>query len=288
MAMLNPQNLISVDDMKLEGAGLMVTWRLSGSFDPEPLAASWEAEGLSKDLLPKLPTEQRALGMAMKELSERRKLVRPLDKHAGWKVVGERADGDELTYDTTGLTAKLDAVGRPVFSPEDHPSAARVRALYEQYLLEVPSSEASSWLAGRLMRAVDAVSIKDTGGVYFVPPHQVPVFERMVHVIQEFTRHRVYAVPVVKAESTLEMVVDAMTDEVSQECEVLLRELSNFGERAVQSRIEKLNALMEKATRLEKSLGVKMLRARETMSDADGVLAAALLAAAPQMEVPGL
>lgn len=280
----NPHDFVSVTGTDLQDAGFIVTWRLTGSFDPEPLRNAWLAAGLPDRLLPALPSEQRALGMAMKELAEHRTLIRPLDKRAGWKVVPETAKDDDLTYKTDGLTAKLDVVGRPVFKPVDHRSAARVRALYEEYLLKIPCSSASHWMSSVIMPYVDAVSVKDNGGVYFVPPHRVSAFERMVQVIQEHTKHRVYAVPVVRAEATVSMVLDAMTDEVSSECSNLLHDLATVGERALQTRTEGLNALLDKVARFEKLLGTKLTAAREAMADADGAIAAAMLAATADMK----
>ena len=284
-ALSNPDGYVAVNDVNFQKAGLIVTWRLRGSFDPAPFRAAWLAEGLAEGLLPSLPSEQKALGAAMKELSERRTLIRPLDKGTGWKVVGEHAKDDDLTYDTSGLTAKLDKVGRPTFSPASHPSAPRVKALYEEFLVRISRSEASSWLARDIMSEVDAVSVKDNGGVYYVPPHQVRLFERMVSIIERCTQHRVYPVPVVKAESTIAMVLDAMTEEVERECNSLMHEINNVGERAIASRVEKLNGLLAKTGRFEKLLGTKLTTARELMLDADGALSAAALAAMPQMKV---
>jgi hypothetical protein len=280
----NPHDFVAVSDAKLANAGAIVTWNLSGSFDPEPFRKAWAAEGLSLDLCPELPTEQKALGMAMSELREHRTLIRPLDRGAGWKVVPEHASGDDLDYDTTGLTAKLDKVGRPVFTPQGHLSAPKVKALYEEFLVAVPCTQTSGWLASTIMPAVDATSIKRNGGVYFVPPHQLPAFERMVRVIHAHTQHRVYAVHVVKSESTVEMVLDSMTNEVVTECDQLLRKLNELGERAIETRVGHLNMLLSKVARFEKLLGVKLEAAREAALEADGALAAAALAAAPDMK----
>lgn len=278
------ENLVTVADVRLEDAGRLVVWHLHGSFDPIPFEEAWRAEGLSSSLLPRLPGEATALKAAMNELAEHRTLIRPLDKHDGYKVVRERAKDDDLEYDTTGLTVRLDKLGRPVFSPPNHPSAVRVKALYEEFLLRVPRSGASSWLAGRIMPAVDAVGVKETGGVYYVPPHQVRTFEAMVKVIEAHTHHRVFPIPVVKAEKTVELVLDSLTAEVESECDALLHEINAATERAIESRVDKLNTMLAKVGRFEATLGTKLSRAREVMADADGALAAAALAAAPQMK----
>jgi hypothetical protein len=280
---MNEHSLVGLTET-VEGCGLRVSWRLRGAMDPVALDRALTAEGITDaHLRPDLPSPQAALRLAMRDMTATRRLVRPLEGKKGLAVVNESAHGDDLDHEIK-LRVKIVAGGLLRFDPPDHAHAARLGTLYDENLVSIGRTAASSWLAGRVMPYVDAVTLRDSGGDYYVPPAHVETFLKIERAIRSCTGHRVYAMPVVSSRGAMEMLLDGLAEEFSGECESLLNDLNKVGGRALQTRKARLEGLVAKVGRYEALLNTKMPTLREQADEADGILVAAMLAAAPQME----
>jgi NADPH-dependent curcumin reductase CurA len=78
------------------------------------------------------------------------------------------------------------------------------------------------------------------------------------------------------SKDVVEAVVDAMTGEVGQAC-ADLADVSGVGQRAIASRIEKLNALEEKKTEYETLIGRKLEGLHEQLETLRASLSVAML-----------
>lgn len=246
-------------------------WRLAGSMDLAALAAKWSAANLQEDWLPTAVTPATALRRAVNELKGERRLVRPLkvaDGAAGWAVVQEVQASIDLHH-TVELRVTTDLVGRPICNPKDHPDASRIKQAFNVYLECIEAADVGHWLC-RIIERIDATPLRESGGVYFVPRTSLPTWRRIVGCLREVSAHVVSSVPAVRGEDAVAAFIDAAVQEARNTCAAIMRELREseavsdgasdghiLGERAIQTRLGRLDEAQAKLWRYEELLGVK-------------------------------
>jgi hypothetical protein len=280
--------LIAIDSALNGAAGRITLWRLDGEMSLDKLREAWVAEALDEAMLCESETPAAALKAAVRRNVERsvRRMLRPLEGRKGWGSVKETAAGDDLAYDV-GLVAKLDVAGRPVITSTDEKLVEAITASYFANLDTISSSKAGTWLS-KMVHSCDAVSLKDTGGAYYVPPHAVPVWEAMRRAIHAATNHRIQRIPAMRCEETIEAVLDAITVEASEAVTTMQKEITEneLGAKALSGKRYEGRAteLESKLARYEGILGTRLGGLRDKLDDVRATIAAALLAAAPDMK----
>lgn len=265
------------------GAGALVYWRLDGNLDPAELALPWARAGLDEKFLPATPAPSTALSRAMRELSARRSMVRPLDQRGAHALVHERAEGDELTY-SVALRSHLDPAGRPVFDPADHPLAGRLRVDYEYQLTVCSSEDVASWLV-RLARRLDGLALRDTGGFYYLPPDRIEEWAKATRALRAVSSHQTFMIPAMRSVDAVSAILDALENEAQAEAETMESELlagingKSLGERALTGRVARCESMERKVSRYEGLLGTKLDALRGRLESLRANLAAAALAA---------
>lgn len=273
----------------IKGAGQRVDWVLSGSFDPMALDAALTAEGVTEpSLRPELPTACDALKLAMRDFAGKRKLVRPLAHRGQFALVIETVQPTGLKHETK-ITVEVTPIGTLRFTPpdEDPVLVKHVRQLYEENLLGIGATATGEWLSQRVIPFLDGIRLKERGGDYYVPPTQVDNYRRIKRALASVSRSRLRGMPVLNCEDAVEILLEGLAEQFSSECNQLLNELNALGERALETRKNKLEALRQKVARYEATLGQKMPALHEQAEEADGIIVAAMLAAAPQMKEAG-
>ncbi len=163
-------------DQHVPRAGTILMWTLSGATDLQDLTAAWLAEGLDRKDLPTPPTPAIALRRALNEQRDSHTLVRPLTKKGptgkkvnnGFAVVDETARGDDDLVHDIAFRAKLDPIGRLLLTGGSYAQRDAVRDAFDRHGDELATEDMSAWLVG-MMPKFDAVSMRGTGGVYFIP-----------------------------------------------------------------------------------------------------------------------
>jgi hypothetical protein len=275
--------------LAVEGAaGALVYWRLEGVLDPAELAVRWKAAGLDTALIPQTPAPTTALTRALREFSSRRRMIRSLDGRAGHAIVNETAANDDLSY-VTELKARLDPAGRPVFEPADHKLVPRLRADYDYQLSICSSEDVAAWLV-RLIRRLDGLALRDTGGFYYLPPAHVAEWQKIVDCLRAVSEHKVFLIPAMRTTDAVDALLDAIVQDAKTEADGMEMELVEglngrpLGERALKSRVGKCEAVEAKVTRYEALLGTKLDVIRTRLEVLRGNLAAAALAAMTEAE----
>lgn len=263
----------------IDTAGSIVWWRLSGILRHNVLKATWIGEGLDEDLLPKPTKDKTALSRALKELERgnKHRLIRKLQT-GGWAIVNETAQGDDLDY-AIDCRVEMNGAG-PKFDPEFHPIAPEVFARFQHNKEHLTQTDVSSWLT-KLTDHVRAVSLRDTGGVYFIPREKLPTWEKMVKAIRMSSAHVIHKVPALKSEEAVEAILDAITREAQAEVEGLENALvdDGLGERALTNRAAKCDDIRQKLETYEGLLGKSLDGFKNKMEDLKANLAAAALIA---------
>lgn len=271
----------SYASIDISTAGAAVWWRLSGGLRLGELTQAWEDLGLDEGMLPKAPSAHTALARAAKELAGPRTLIRCLQR-GGWAVVHERPQQDGLDYNVSAQVHLRD--GACLVTPEDFDLADTVKAAFARHQQEVTQTDVSSWLAG-LMKACKAVSLRDTGGIYFVPRQSLGDWHWMVQAIRAASNHVIFEMPCMRTDDAVRAIVDALTQEAEAEVAALSEELdktiegeTKLGGRALDSRLAKADRVKEKVASYETLLGTGLATLHSKLDAVRAQLARARLA----------
>lgn len=270
------EKIVAVADASGDFVGSIVWWRLSGGLDIEALRQCWADAYLDPKLLPEHISPQRAFSRACKVQAGPRRLVRPLaasgQGERGWAVVDETTHARGLRHHVS-VQLHLNIIGRIVAENDDgervdNELTEKVRADFQWHLDNMTGVDVSGWLC-KMMTQLEAVSLRDTGGVYFVPATSMALWERMVDAIRKASKHALLGVPAIRSEQAVEAALDAVQTECAAAAEALERELEKhngaetrkdglLGARALESRVKAAEAAEAKLSRYEDLLGAKL------------------------------
>jgi hypothetical protein len=291
-----PETELVVTPETVVTAGLISYWRLKDTIKLDALTAAWTARGLDPALLPKSVTDEVAFGRAVREQAAKRRLVRPLKRRGAWAVVDERIVDERPVY-LTVLTARFDSAtdddaGGPRFHQEEGHTSAYIGlrdAIVTAYVRnqgELDSTDISAWLV-TLAAKQSAVSLRETGGIYFVPRPHVDFWRRAASAIESVSGHRIFKIPAMRNNEAIDAITEAMTAEAERAANEIAEELSRTGDealgnRALKTRAETCAALQSKVAAYEGFLGVQMTRVQERLSLLSANIATAVLLETPE------
>lgn len=276
--------IVTNDDVKTAGA--ISYWRLSGDTRLADLTAAWAAEGLDEKLLPGEPSPEVALRRAVgaQESSTRRSFkIKGGDFAGGWGLVEvDTSLGHVQTYEL--LRAKWDAANQRI--DIDASGHGLRNDVYDRFPVERASlapADISSWLI-KLANGKSATSLRDSGGIYFVPRGHVD-FWRSVGRAVEKCGHKVFKIPALHNTEAVEAILDAITTEANAEVEAIEADLEKIGDDAVgkrglASREKRCSELLKKVAEYEALLGVRLPEIQQRVEDLSSAVATAALAAA--------
>jgi hypothetical protein len=282
--------IIAMPDMGENTSGAIAYWRLSGAIDYDDLEQAWTKRALDPKLMPSPVTPGTALKRTMQTFKDSSVLVRPLrEEREGFVLVHEQYVNGRPSY-TNGmevsLVAQMDGTyDLNIANVADEISAGEVTSVFATWRRQLgilTQSDISSWLV-HLVRTVDAVRLRDTGGIYFIPRYMLPLWDTYVAAIRESSSSLVFQIPAMKSDEAINAIVDAMTNEAQEAVEAMAKEIDTWGEepnkRAVNVRTERLRVLEEKLGKYESLLGVKLDELRGQVGEVGARLAEAALMA---------
>lgn len=261
------------------GAGGLTYWSLSGDVSPQALAAVWGTHNLPEEKLPEPPSATVAFSRAVKEQQGKRRLVRRTSR--GYAIVNERlVDKDEdqpLEYQVE-LEVWLNAAGQ-VEADYHCEVATQIRTAYEHHLENCSAEDIGSWLC-RLVRGADGVSLRDSGGFYFVPPDRLEAWRSVMSALSAVSAHHVYIIPAMRSEDAVAAILAAVQAEATAEADIVEADLAGeLGVRALNTRDGRLADVEAKVGRYEALLGVTLEALREKLGALRAGVSAALLRA---------
>lgn len=270
--------LVAIDDTI--GCGAIMYWTLTGDVKHSDLKAALVGAGLGH-LCPKQVTEEQALKRALDEVKDKRVLIRNLKGKGRWAVVLETVDGDALRYaelfratvvgDTLNLT-------RRDFPTGDSEAAkvmqTSVRIAYEHAMTVLAQRDISGWLSKQVVPALDAVALRDSGGVYFVPKDKVALMDKIAGVLG--TEQTIYRIPAMNAATAADAVLAAIETESTTaitEIETWLADNTERQERSIKAREGIMVEVKEKLTRYETLFGRRMTEMHNRLAKVRNTLA---------------
>jgi hypothetical protein len=267
-----------------EQAGAIVYWRLSGTINAAQLEEAWQNANLALELLPETPSPEAALRRAVYEQKERRRLARKLPNGKGWALVNELVDGDDLEYEIS-IRVFLNKVGQVEFEmpedvrPEEQQMCTQIEASFYQHLDELSAADVSAWLVGFSAKC-SAVSLRERGGIYFVPRQNLAYWRSAYKAIQSVSGHSCYEIPALKSDEAVDAILDAVTREAQAAAEAMAEELASgdLQSRALANREERCTSMLAKLKQYEDLLGRSMGAITDRVGDLKAEIATAALA----------
>jgi BMFP domain-containing protein YqiC len=282
-------------DLKIAGA--VSYWRLSGGTPLGALRGAWVEQGLDTTLLPEPPSDETVLRRALNEVASKRRLVRPLKTRGSFLVVDEIPVGEDRLDWQPVMQVEMSDGGSPSFhgmgGGDYYELRDKIRDDFSRLRGELSPADVSAWLV-KLAEQVTSTSLRDSGGVYFVPKDGMDFWRKAAVAIQSASAHRIYKIPAVRNEECVEAVLDAVVVETINEMDALTRELqdddADMGTRALRTRAGRLSMLETKVNAYEAMLHVKgesgasevkakLDNLRERLGGLQGMVTAAILVA---------
>ncbi len=273
--------------------GAIVFWKLTeAKIDKGALAFAWADRGLDPKDAPRGATPAKALRRAMRDQAGRHRLSRRVGRGA-FALVDERGANDVHADPEYGVRARAeltrDADGVPIVSIRSHDESLRgdVASAYARHLDVVSPRDVSWWLSSSLMFDLQAVALRDAGGVYFIPAASLPRFDEVARILKELGRHVLHQIPALQTEDAVAAILDGLASETDAALTALRTELAegDLGGRALASRARLCAAIGDKLATYEGVLGRGLEDLRGRLADVEANVAAATLAAQVDEEV---
>lgn len=274
----NAAGVIAVTDA--DTAGCIIWWRLEGELALGELQAAWAAAGLDEKLLPKNPSPAECLSRSVRTFQDKRRLARPLGRGKGWALVAEMLTAsNDLRYHTV-VKAYLDddKIMQVIEGSEEMKD--RLAASFQHHQATLLSADVSIWLSNVLVPKLEAIKLRDTGGVYFIPRQHVETLRKWVEILRSISGHVVYEVPALQSDEAVEAILAALMAEADHEIGAMETELDTeeLGKRAVKTREAKCEALRAKLETYAELLGVSMSQTNERIEGVQAALVEAAMA----------
>lgn len=258
-----------VSDLAAGAAGAVTFWRMGASISRDALNAALDASLVAAGIDP--ATVARPKSLRTKAIVTR--AIHALEDGSAGIYVDGASDGERvlcrrifnergLPYPVYILAATHDG-GSMVIRHLDAPDAAqweeRARAAFVEARDMLGRADVSAWLTD-VLEAQQAVSLRDTGGIYYVPELHRGKWNAIDAALRACNHgHRIFEIPAVESARAVEAVMAALEDEATAAMAKLQAEITSddTGARALRNREDVLSILKEKIATYEKAFGVK-------------------------------
>ena len=291
--------IVTFADLNITGskyAGATIFWKLRDTSTRLALDEALHSVGVVREqrMLPLEPSPEKCLRRACKKLREYRRLIRPLEGKKGWALVSEKATKDNVSHETDVIVRYTTTEGcnGDISWEPTYEGRARmgwntlddmektVREAFDEEFHVLNHGDMSAWLL-RHVHCMNAVALRDGGGVYYIPGGFIGHWEKLSEALKLLGASRAYSIESVKAENAVEAVFDALVDEATSMAEKVRGKMEedSLGLRAMHNRIGTCESFLAKISRYESFLDTNMDRVHEQVNDLKVELSAAILAA---------
>jgi hypothetical protein len=242
-------------------AGGLTYWSLGQQTDPAILQNGLTQLGLP-DYAPKTRSWLMSLKAALAEqFAKPEELIRPLrHKHRnGYTVVVESKGVDENTYSRT-VNASVDKEGA-VSVTAGEADRYELQRLTNHFRRVLPSSSVSDTLRDIVHGQLGGISMKSTGGIYFIPEVNLGRWADVIMVVEAAavkpTSNDLSVVPLELNEMTLRDIQRAITREMESAADRLRQDIvdNDLGDQALLNRAVRASQLRDRIRQYEGILG---------------------------------
>lgn len=297
--------IVAVSDVPAHvQAGAITYWSLRGDVERAALEDAWNGACLDPDMLMPTPSAEASLRSAMQRAastSTEKVLLRPMTRGA-WALVAESVAGtsaqDARLRHHTKLKAWLDprtgdvTVDRPPehqLSLGSEPDArwfdTIADTIYDGYAHHqdyLTSGEVGAWLIKLATGYASAVSLRKMGGIYFVPPATMGLWDEVVDIVRSCgSAHTVHLIPALRTADVVAAVTEAVMDEAQSTIESLRADAAEatLGSRGMRNRRQQAEALRDKLAAYRGLLGTALKGIGEQLDMASAEISVAIIQA---------
>ena len=217
-----------------EHLGDVVWWLLSEvSVSHATLEAEWLGHGLSPKLLPEPQTPQKALRQAVRTVQIGKRNV---------DIINSVDTNDHLVF-TVSRAQPVDNEGNVTYAQEarmtldkrtgilgsDHNTelTERIRTEYD-VLLSSHTARDIMMMITKALQQWSAVTLRDTGGIYYVPRTQSENLRRLRDVVKQFGKSQMFLLPVHSTDEAKQSLGTAAAGSIEAELTALQEEIHGF------------------------------------------------------------
>lgn len=241
-----------------ETTGAVVFWQIGGVVSLDKLRDALTTEGLGERHMPEGCSAKVALTRAVTELRTRDVLVRQHPTEDGWALL-PRQEGEKLAF---AETARFYLDGDEI-KFEGSVSESDVKIVRDAHALchgQLTVADVTSWLTDLFAtHTIKAVSMKDNGGLYFVPRPELETFRKISRALKSAAPAcSLYEMPAFRGTDAVAAALDGVTREARQAIADLTAELNQpegVGARAARNRVDQITVLLDKIRGYEILLG---------------------------------
>lgn len=279
------EQLIITESIATSGA--VSYWRLSGDVKLDALTDAWKAAGLDEKLLPTPVKDEVALGRAVADQADKRRLVRPLARRGAWAIVDEKVvEGQAPTYRTMQIV-KMEN-GGPTWACVDATGVEHVAIInaistaFTSHRNTLAHHDISAWLLD-IAYDLKAVSLRESGGVYFIPRAGVEMWAKVAGAVEKGGAGDIFRIPAMRTAEAVAAITDAISAEAAVMAQKIEDELMREGDealgaRALKTRVKESMKLLEKLSTYEDLIGRQLDIRQRVEALSANVTAAALTA----------
>jgi hypothetical protein len=219
--------------------GDLCFWQLSdASVDRATFEARWQAAGLAKELLPEPPTPEKALKTAVREAGvgqqtpQKSRLIRVAvenEESLVFAVVLEEKHPDTgtLTYAQEAKVSMDRALGNLTSDNDQHEVVQSIVSKFGR-LRDTHTADDVRRTITRTLASFSAVTLRESGGVYWVPQPFARELRQLQKCIQQFGSSEVYLIPVHDSADANRTLGDVATQALQEELDALKVEVQSF------------------------------------------------------------
>ena len=334
----NPRDSLIAVASNAEGAGAIVYWSMRGTIEYSRFKENWERAGLPEDWFLAPTSDADALKRALDKVVGGAKsgfLIRNLGDHV-YAIVEERRTNygrdAVLEHETIFKVGLMNPVkyGPGNFQPEwgwqQSETAPELsfcvetsqvvseddEEMYGYYMQGIATqfksnrdnvtvSDVSSWLVKLCSKRIQALSLRDRGGMYYIHPSKMYMWSKVATAVQDsgpqedvplreiadvhstgpLTRplFRVHSIPTMSSEGAVGAVMDGLIDEVVKRAKDIQKAIHDGqGKRGLSARSRECEALLEKLNVFDDMLGDRHRLLKSEMHGVKSKVAYATLA----------
>jgi hypothetical protein len=207
-------------------------------------------------------------------------MIRPLKNRNGYEAVIEKRGlvSNEYQHWFTAVVSDGGIVN--VLDDGYDDTSSNLHTLY-QHFKDLLSGEAVSAALKRLVLDLAGTTLRDAGGVYWLPDDKVELWERFAQAYEKSGDNQIYRLRVQADEHMIRAVRDAIESELSEKVEEIKTDVQSntLGVRALQGRVEAAKGLRDKLKTYEQSLGVTLSEVGQAIENAESTAAHAVILA---------
>lgn len=262
-------------------AGFLCYWNLGQQTDPDILANGLGQLGLPK-LAPKPRTWLMSLKAALAEVfGKQEEMIRPLKRKDdnGYTVVVETKGETRNDY-AQHVNAKINESG-DVIVTDGYADNVELTSKAWHFRRVLPAASVSDLLVS-LVAHLGGVTLKDNGGLYFIPESQYATWANVAMVVEAAatngTANNISIVPLEMNASTLRDIKRSIVHEIETEAQAMKEEIAagDLSDCVIKRRRAKASSLGDRIRQYEIILGEALTACHENIDTVAQSLAVAV------------